>query len=303
MTNEQSKKSDVILPGQICKDISLSTFTSWRVGGKVKQFYHPTSRADLSSFLSILPPEEPIIFLGLGSNLLVRDGGLDATVIATQGYLSQLELRSDTQVYAEAGVSCAQVARFSARQHLAGIEFLAGIPGTVGGALAMNAGCFGHETWEFVESVDIIDRYGHIRQCSPAVFEIRYREVTRPLDVWFVSATFKLTSGNKENSLTTIRNMLDRRAQTQPTNEPSCGSVFRNPPGHYAAQLIESCGLKGYQLGGAQVSVKHANFIVNTGRATAKDIETLINHVAQEVERVHGIQLVKEVHIVGREET
>lgn len=290
------------LRGKLSKNISLSEFTSWRVGGKVKQLYHPADIDDLSVFLQTLPADETITWLGLGSNLLIRDGGLDATIIATQGSLSKLVCTDEKTVYAQAGVSCAQAARFSARQNLTNIEFLAGVPGTIGGALAMNAGCFGGETWNHVKSVQTMDRSGQIHIRTPDMFAIAYREVKTAREEWFISASFSLDVGDKKKSLEMIRQMLDKRAQTQPTNEPSCGSVFRNPPGNHSAKLIEACGLKGHTIGGAQVSTKHANFIVNTGNATAKDIETLITHVAEQVEKTHKIQLIREVHIIGRDE-
>lgn len=290
------------LRGKLSKNISLSEFTSWRVGGKAKQLYQPADIEDLSSFLKSLPADENIIWLGLGSNLLIRDGGLDATIIATQGSLSQLTCLDEKTVYAQAGISCAQAARFSARQSLTNIEFLAGVPGTIGGALAMNAGCFGGETWNHVKSVQTIDRNGQVQTRTPDMFSIAYREVKTTREEWFISASFSLDTGDKKKSLAMIRQMLDKRAETQPTNEPSCGSVFRNPPGNHSAKLIEACGLKGHSIGGAQVSTKHANFIVNTGNATAKDIETLIAHVAEQVEKTHKIQLIREVHIIGRDE-
>lgn len=285
--------------GTLIKDAALADYTSWRVGGKAKQLYQPADLQDLIKFLQTVPETEEIIFLGLGSNLLVRDGGLNATVVLTQGCLMDIKPVSENLIQAQAGLSCAQAARFSARQSLTGIEFLAGVPGTIGGALAMNAGCFGGETWNHVASVETIDRKGVVRTRTPDMFKIAYREVQKPQDEWFISATFSLQPGDKQQSLTKIRELLDRRAQTQPTNEPSCGSVFRNPPGTHSAKLIENCGLKGYQIGGAQVSPKHANFIVNTGNATAADIESLISYVAETVKSQHEIDLIREVHIIG----
>lgn len=287
--------------GALIKQASLAEYTSWRVGGKAKQLYQPKDVQDLSCFLRSLPENEDVIFLGLGSNLLVRDGGLNATVILTQGCLMAVNAYgSDNLVQVQAGVSCAQAARFSARQSLTGIEFLVGVPGTIGGALAMNAGCFGGETWDHVVQVETIDRKGVIRTRTPDMFDIAYREVKKPQSEWFVSATFQLSAGDKQVSLAKIRELLDKRAETQPTNQPSCGSVFRNPPGTYSAKLIENCGLKGYQIGGAQVSPKHANFIVNTGNATAADIESLISYVAEKVKIQHEIDLIREVHIIGQ---
>jgi UDP-N-acetylmuramate dehydrogenase len=277
----------------------LAEYTSWRVGGKAKQTYLPTDIEDLKQFLKILPNDESIIWIGLGSNLLVRDGGLNATVILTQGALTDLVLQENNIIRAAAGVSCAQLARFSARQSLTGIEFLAGVPGTVGGALAMNAGCFGGETWQHVCLVETMDRAGNIKRRTPNEFSIAYREVKDNLHEWFIAGYFQLKKGDKQTSLNQIRQYLDKRALTQPTNEPSCGSVFRNPPGDYSARLIEASGLKGYQIGGAMISPKHANFIVNLGHATAANIEALINYAAETVYQKQGIRLKQEVHIIG----
>lgn len=287
-------------PGQIYHDVSIAPLTSWQVGGRVKQLYCPRDKLDLCNFLSKLPADEHIIFLGLGSNLLIRDAGLDASIVLTQPYLSAMEIEG-TQLYAEAGAACAKVARYSARSSLTGIEFFAGIPGTVGGALAMNAGCFQSETWDFVHLVETVDKSGQRYQRSPEEFVVRYREVSSQRQEWFLSVVLQLQKGEKKTALSKIRSLIDQRAATQPTHLPSCGSVFRNPEGLHAARLIESCGLKGFQMGGAQISTKHANFIVNKGGATAQDIERLIGFVEQEVFRIHAVNLVKEVHILGEE--
>jgi UDP-N-acetylmuramate dehydrogenase len=183
-----------------------------------------------------------------------------------------------------------------------GAEFLAGIPGTLGGALAMNAGAFGGETWERVAAVETVDRYGNLRKREPGDFEIGYRHVGRPQGEWFLAASLKLQSGDGDAALQEIQLLLEKRAATQPVGLPSCGSVFRNPTGDYAARLIEAAGLKGLHIGGACVSKKHANFIINTGAATAGEIEELINTVRDRVEEASGIRLQTEVHIVGEEE-
>ena len=202
-------------------------------------------------------------------------------------------------LYAEVGVACAKIARNSARAGRCGVEFLAGIPGTLGGALAMNAGAFGGETWSRVAGVETVDRFGVVRQRQPSEFEIGYRHVKGELGEWFLSAELELENGDVEAAQREIKRLLERRAATQPTKQPSCGSVFRNPPDDHAARLIESIGLKGRRIGGAQVSEKHANFIVNTGDATAADIEQLIALVQDEVERQTGVRLVTEVHRIG----
>ncbi len=278
----------------------MARHTSWRVGGPAERFYEPASVADLAAFLAQLPADEPLFWMGLGSNLLVRDGGMPGTVIMTSGLLNRLERQGEYRVRAEAGVACAKVARFAARAGLTGAEFLAGIPGTIGGALAMNAGAFGGETWTVVERVETLDRAGGQRERMPADYGIGYRQVRGPADEWFIAAHLRLEGGDTAESSRRIRDLLKRRSDTQPMGQASCGSVFRNPPGDFAARLIEASGLKGRCIGGACVSEKHTNFIVNTGGARAADIETLIREVADTVERIHGVRLVPEVKVVGR---
>ena len=288
------------LRGELCRDEPMSRHTSWRVGGPARTYYRPADLEDLAVFLSGLPADEDVIWLGLGSNLLVRDGGIPGTVIAAFGVLGELSLLDETVLRAEAGVACAKVARFGANHGLVGGEFLAGIPGSVGGALAMNAGAFGGETWDYIRAVETIDRAGIRRVRDPDEFQVGYRQVKGPAGEWFIAARFEFQRGNTAAALERIRALLTQRGATQPTRQPSCGSVFRNPPGDYAARLIEACGLKGSCIGAACVSDKHANFIVNTGGARAADIEALIAHVRDEVERVHGVSLQTEVRIVGR---
>jgi len=287
------------LRGEILLDEPLSRHTSWRVGGPARRFYRPADSDDLLVFLRELSPDEPLLWLGLGSNLLVRDGGFDGTVIATRGRLEGLELTGDHLLRAEAGVACAKVARMAARQGLVGSEFLAGIPGTLGGALAMNAGAFGGETWSLVRKVETVDRHGRLRVRLPEDFEIGYRHVRGQPGEWFIAATLELHEGAVEKGQEQIRQLLDRRSATQPVGLPSCGSVFRNPQGDHAARLIEAAGLKGERIGGACVSEKHANFIINLGDATAQDIESLVQLVQQRVEDEFGVRLRTEVKIVG----
>lgn len=287
--------------GQLLKNASLKDYISWRTGGLADYIYIPADLDDLSMFLANLPASIRITWLGLGSNTLVRDEGVDGVVIITQGALNNLSKLEGFQVRAEAGVASAQLARHCARQSGAGLEFMAGIPGTVGGALAMNAGCFGGETWQHVIAVETINRHGEIKKRSLQDFEIAYRHVMRPVDEWFVAGHFALTQGDKELSLSKIREMLEKRNHSQPTGTANCGSVFRNPPGDFAGRLIESCGLKGKKIGGAQVSEKHANFILNDSEAKASDIEQLILEVRSIVEQKTGVRLIPEVCIIGRE--
>ncbi len=288
------------LRGKFLKEESLSAYTSWRTGGPADYVYIPADLDDLSHFLRELPESMRLTWLGLGSNTLVRDGGVDGVVIITQGALNQLTQINEYEIRAEAGVASAQLARYTARLGAAGLEFMAGIPGTVGGALAMNAGCFGGETWGFVKAVETIDSKGQIRVRPISDFVVNYRHVMRPEGEWFVAGHFSLTAGNKDISLQSIRTLLERRNNTQPTGTANCGSVFRNPPANYAARLIEECGLKGKKIGGAIVSDKHANFIINENHSSSADIENLIAEVGAIVEQKTGVRLIPEVCIIGK---
>lgn len=278
----------------------LANYTSWRVGGRAKYLYQPVNQADLIAFLTKLPVEEPLLWLGYGSNVLVRDGGFPGTVILTRGTLNNIDHISPNSIQAQAGVGCAKLARFAANAGLTGTEFLSGIPGTLGGALALNAGAMGGETWNLVQEVSTVDRTGIVHNRTPSDYQIGYREVIGPIDEWFLGATLLLQPGSITITQATIRRCLDSRATTQPIGLPTAGSTFRNPPDDYAGRLIEAAGLKGLRQGGAEVSTKHANFIVNLGNATAEDIETLIERIQKDVERCFGVLLVPEVRIVGK---
>jgi len=277
----------------------LSQHTSWRVGGPADRFYEPAGVEDLSEFLKTLPENEPLYWVGLGSNLLVRDGGVRGTVIMLSGKLNGLERIDASTLRAEAGVASAKLARFSVQQGLHGAEFLAGVPGTVGGALAMNAGAFGSETWSVVTAVETMDHAGRIRTRLPSDYQIGYRSVQGPAGEWFIAGHFGLVPGNEVEGQALIKSLLAKRGATQPTQLPNAGSVFRNPPGEYSARLIERTGLKGFCIGGACVSELHANFIINTGGASAADIEALIEAVRDKVYAAQGIRLETEVRIFG----
>lgn len=287
------------LRGELKTNEPMSSHTSWRVGGPADRCYRPADLDDLRRFLESIPPQEPLVWIGLGSNLLVRDGGIRGTVILPFGGLDTLERLDGDCIRVGAGVSCAKVARFAAREGLTGVEFLAGIPGTMGGALAMNAGAFGGETWPLVRSVETLGHHGELYSRVREAYQVSYRTVTGPDNEWFVSARLQLQPGDTENAQARIRSLLEKRSATQPTQLPSCGSVFRNPPNDFSARLIETCGLKGEQIGNAQVSEKHANFIVNLGGARAADIEALIRYVQERVQQEHGVRLETEVRIIG----
>ena len=284
--------------GELRYDEPMSRHTSWRVGGSADLFFVPVSIEDLQVFLAQLDSGEPVFWHGVGTNLLVRDGGIRGVVVSASGILKRLEQVDHYVVRAGAGVPCTQLARQCIRWGLGPSEFFAGIPGTVGGALAMNAGAHGGETWERVESVQTIDRSGEIHLRATAEYSVAYRSVKGPANEWFLEATLRFDP-DVTPSMDTLKEMLERRKTTQPLGLPSCGSVFRNPPGDHAARLIEAAGLKGHRIGGSEVSPKHANFIINADDASATDIEELIEFVRQTVLEEHGIELVHEVRIVG----
>ena len=294
------------LRGDLRLNEPMARHTSWRAGGPARRFYIPADLDDLSFFLKQLPEDEPILFVGLGSNLLVREGGWPGTVILTHAAGKHPSL-VEGLVYAEAGAACPKIARFAAVSGLGGAEFLTGIPGTVGGALAMNAGCYGGETWDIVERVQTIDRQGELRVRARADFDISYRHCELHVDAssdeeeWFASAHFRLPEGDTEESREIIKSLLKRRIESQPLQLPNAGSVFRNPAeGRPAARLIQYAGLKKLERGGARISEKHANFIVNPkGAASAADIEWLILRVQEAVQEKTRVELVPEVRIVG----
>jgi UDP-N-acetylmuramate dehydrogenase len=287
------------LQGRLYHNESLAKYTTWRVGGPAQWLYEPADLTDLIAFLPKVPDSLPLFWLGLGSNLLIRDGGIRGVVIATSGLLNEIKLLDNKMLRVEAGVSCAKVAKVTARENLGGAEFLAGIPGTMGGALAMNAGAWGGETWKLVQAVETLDKMGTLRQRSPQDYEIGYRSVKSQFNEWFVAAILQLIPNADASGQQRIKELLARRNATQPIGLPSCGSVFRNPPGDYAARLIEQDGWKGYRLGGACVSEKHANFIINENQATATEIEALIVKIQTSIAAHYGVQLVREVKIVG----
>jgi UDP-N-acetylmuramate dehydrogenase len=290
------------LRGELKRDEPMSRHVSWRTGGRAERFYVPADLEDLSVFVRQLPREEPVLFVGLGSNLLVRDGGWQGTVVMTHAAARRPRM-DGALIYAEAGVASPKVARFAALHELEGAEFLAGVPGSVGGALAMNAGCYGGETWDIVARVATLDRAGTIAERARDAFDIGYRHcVAKPArEEWFAAAWFRLAPGNGEASRGVMKELLARRIATQPLSLPNAGSVFRNPPRDHAARLIESCGLKGFARGAARVSEKHANFIVNPhGEARAADIEWLIEHIQRVVYQMKGVLLQTEVRIVGK---
>lgn len=278
----------------------MARHTSWRVGGPADRYFEPDSRESLSAFIRALSVGEPILWIGLGSNLLVRDGGVRGTVIGLHGALDALGQRDDHTIEAEAGVHCARLAKFTVAAKLAGAGFFAGIPGTVGGALAMNAGAHGGETWDVLSEAEVMRRDGSTAWLPKSAFRYGYRHVELPADViGFVAARFTFKPDVDGRAEADMKSWLARRKATQPVGRPTAGSTFRNPPGDHAARLIEHCGLKGHRIGGAEVSRLHANFIITDETAKAADVERLIAHIGDVVFEKSGVRLEPEVRVVG----
>ena len=280
---------------------SMAKHTSWGIGGCADLFYSPKSREDLVSFLSSVDPNLPITWIGKGTNILVRDTGIRGVVISTKSFLKEIEKTSKYLYKVEAGVACVELALFCQKNGIGPAAFFSGIPGSIGGALTMNAGSFGMETWDLVKEVEVINEKGDISFLEKESFDIAYRTVTFPFRLWFLSCSMSLSSDEQttKDNLIELRN---QRIKTQPLSEDTCGSVFKNPPGNFAGALIEGSGLKGFKIGSASISEKHANFIVNEGGATAGDIENLINHTRQVVKKNYDIDLQPEVRIMGEKE-
>lgn len=313
-----------VLRGRFLYNEPMQKHVSWRAGGMAQRVYIPADLEDLTWLVRSVPANEDIHMMGLGSNLLVRDGGVKGVIILLHGVLTKLAIESrihgmpagpagveSALVYAQVGVAAPKLARFAATHGLVGGEFWAGIPGTVGGALAMNAGCYGSETWDKVVQVQTLDRQGLLNERTAGEYVTGYRHVAlktwaddakrppSPVNEWFIGGWFRLEKGDGAASREKIKALLQTRIASQPLKLPNAGSVFRNPPGDHAARLIESCGLKGFRIGDAQVSEKHANFIVNLGHATATDIERLIEHVEGSVEARTNVRLMREIRIIG----
>lgn len=277
----------------------MSRHTTWKTGGLADYYYSPADIEDLATFISILPETLPIIWVGNGSNLLVHDDGIRGVIISVTGVLDTIEQLEKNTLKLGGGLACVKAARTAAKYGLSGIEFLAGIPGTIGGALVMNAGAYGGEIWNRVQQVEMINRSGEINSPERGAFDIAYRSVNKRNNEWFLSATILLEQKDSASINQTIRSMLAERAEAQPLGQLSCGSVFRNPDGDYAARLIEVSGLKGFHIGDAYVSEKHANFIINAGNASSNDIASLIEHIRQTVFNQHGVSLKPEVKLIG----
>ena len=277
----------------------LAGYTSWAVGGPAKCFFEPASVHDLSLFMEQLAPDEKRLWIGLGSNLLIADAGFNGCVIRLGNAIAGIRILDGCRIDCDAGAPCARVARACAKAGCAGVAFLAGIPGTIGGALRMNAGAASHALWDTVTRVRCMGGKGQTRTRSASEFAVSYRQVDGLGEDAFIGCELQLLCADAATEKQQIRDFLAHRNRTQPSSVRSCGSVFRNPPGDFAGRLIEAGGLKGTACGAAVVSTKHANFIINSGGATASGINALINHVKNSVYATHGVWLQSEVQIAG----
>ena len=289
--------------GVLYEHAEIKHLTSWRIGGCVRYLYVPKDERDLSIFLREFKKDIPIMFLGLGSNCLLYDGQISACLILLRNTFKTFQFDLDNKkVIVSAGLPCPTLARKASKLGFNHLNFLSGIPGSIGGALFMNAGAFDCEIWQYILSVKIIDQKGQITTKTKDEFEISYRDITGlKKSEFFIEASLDLNIKNDEiyQSLETLQSLLDKRYQSQPVNLASCGSVFKNPENDYAARLIESCSLKGFSIGGAEISKKHANFIINKDNATYDDTLNLIKYASKMVFEKHNIYLQPEVKIIG----
>ncbi len=284
-------------------DRPMRLHTTFRVGGDAAAFYRARSLPGLRRMLAFLAAEGiPYLVVGKGSNLLVLDGGYEGVVIRLGGELASLQGNAEAgRISAGAGAAIKALLRFCAGQGISGLEFLAGIPGTVGGAVAMNAGAVGRETQDVLESLDMVEPGGGLASASREELDFGYRRCSLPAGAVVTRVLLRVERGEPGRVRRHMEDLVERRRRTQPQRTASAGSIFKNPPGEFAGRLVEQAGLKGRRIGGAEISTVHANFIVNTGGATAADIVGLMELVRDEVDRRSGVRLEPEIRIVGRQ--
>ena len=283
--------------GRLDEQVPMSAHTTLAIGGPARWYFRPKGASELAKALRIIPEEIRILPLGRGSNLLITDDGFDGVVLDF-GDISEITVNEDTMVTG-AGARMSKVAQLCATQGLAGLEFLATVPGDMGGGIAMNAGAFGQWVSDTLLSIEVLHRNGEIESMMKEQLNMAYRHTELPAKTLVISGTFKLNSDDPEAIRERMRTMRKQRSSTQPLALPNCGSVFKNPEGDHAARLIEAVGLKGKKIGNARISSTHANFIVNEGQATSEDVLTLINMAQQAVEKQFGVVLEPEVRILG----
>lgn len=285
--------------GSLKTDVGLARYTWLRVGGPADVLFMPKDEADLALFLSSIDPKIPVTILGVASNTLVRDGGIEGVVIRLGPSFGRVET-DGLRLTAGAAALDSRVAKAAADAGIAGLEFYAGVPGTIGGALRMNAGCYGSETKDYLTEVVAIDRRGRRQRMSAEEMGYSYRHSSAPDDLVFVSATFKGQADAPAAIQARMDAITQKRESSQPIRSKTGGSTFKNPDGHSSWKLIDAAGLRGFRVGGAQMSEQHCNFMINADDATASDLEALGETVRAKVLESQGIQLEWEVKRIGR---
>ncbi|MBV9555561.1 MAG: UDP-N-acetylmuramate dehydrogenase [Pseudolabrys sp.] len=284
--------------GRLLANQSLKELTYFRVGGAAQAFFMPEDEGDLAYFLEALPADIPVTVVGLGSNLIVRDGGVAGVVVRLGRGFSEVTVEG-TRIRAGTGVPDVKVARAAHDAGLAGLAFFRGIPGAIGGALKMNGGAYGRETKDAMIEARAVDRSGKVHVLSNADMGFHYRHSSTPDDFIFTQATFEGQPGDADAIAAEMDKITTAREKTQPIKSRTGGSTFKNPPGHKAWELIDAAGCRGFSIGGAQVSELHCNFLINTGEATAKDIEMLGETVRERVKTNSGVELEWEIKRIG----
>ena len=287
--------------GRMSANASMAKITWFRVGGPADILFQPSDEEDLALFLKQLPVEIPITIVGIGSNLLVRDGGIEGVVIrlSARGF-GKVKVRGDNTIVAGAALPDKKLAAAAHEASIGGFEFYHGIPGAVGGALRMNAGANGSETSDRVVEINAVDRNGNLHKLSHADMGYTYRHSVVPNDLIFTSATFAGVPKDKDEIFQAMDEVQRHRESVQPIREKTGGSTFKNPPAHSAWKLIDEAGMRGFMVGKAQMSTMHCNFMINTGGATANDLEMLGETVRDKVRDHSGIKLEWEIKRIGR---
>lgn len=287
------------IKGRLVMDAPLSRLSWFRTGGNADILFEPADEADLIAVLRHLPGDTPITLIGVGSNLLVRDGGVEGMVIRLGRGFSEICVRGNV-VKAGAAAMDVHVAKAAHKASLTGLEFLVGVPGTIGGALKMNAGAYGREIKDVLKHAHAVDRYGHIHELAPKDFKFSYRHTGLADNLILLSASFDAVTGDSDAIAAKMNEISTARAESQPLGTRTGGSTFKNPDGQHAWELVDRAGCRGLRIGGAQVSEKHCNFLINHGDATADDIEKLGEQVRAQVLDKTGVALEWEIRRIGR---
>jgi UDP-N-acetylmuramate dehydrogenase len=287
------------LRGRLMANQSLAELTWFRVGGPAQVLFMPEDEADLADFLAHLPAEIPLVVIGLGSNLIVRDGGVPGVVIRLGRGFGEVKVEDGSRIRAGTAAPDVKVSRVAQEAAIAGLAFFRGIPGAVGGALRMNGGAYGRETKDALIEARGVDRAGRLRVFSNGDMHYSYRHCGAPDDIVFTQALFQGAPGDPAAIAAEMEKITESREATQPIKSRTGGSTFKNPPGHKAWQLIDAAGCRGLKVGGAQVSQMHCNFLINLGSATAADIETLGETVRRRVKENSGVELEWEIMRIG----